>query len=201
MTTTETDLPASTFIERADALIFEEFARLQQHRTSVRHELRQQTWLKYLRAKGRREIRSPLEYVRAVAHSVCVDFIALERRRAKRELVDTTIVAQWGSCIDGSTGGGVADEQERVERRQLLRRLVASLPEQQRQILLCAYRLDMNTPEISARLNLRPNTVRVYKKRALAKIRRGLTETLGADDRKYEHRNAGRVRVGVLRKA
>lgn len=62
-----------------------------------------------------------------------------------------------------------------------LRRLVASLPEKQRMIVILRYGEDMDSDEIGAALDMPPSTVRSYLQRALVLLREKAPRILGEE--------------------
>ena len=62
-----------------------------------------------------------------------------------------------------------------------LRRLVGSLPEQQRLIVILRYGEDLDSEEIGAILNMRPSTVRTQLQRALQVLRAKSPQILGEE--------------------
>ena len=108
----------------------------------------------------------PYAYVRTM---VTNEYLSLRRRRA----VQT--VALTYEALDGPAGPVQPDPAaERNDREELWRQL-ATLPRQQRAVLVLRYYEGLSDPEIADVLGCRAATVRGYASRALAALRVELT--------------------------
>jgi RNA polymerase sigma-70 factor (sigma-E family) len=100
----------------------------------------------------------PLAYVR---RSLVNGFLNQQRRSASRELVLDELPER----------ADIRDLGADVTTRDLVWRLLATLPERQRAALVLRFFHDLNDDEIAACLNCRPGTVRSLVSRGLASLR------------------------------
>ena len=111
--------------------------------------------------------QSPERYVRRM---ILNEFLSW-RRRAE---TTRTSLAGW-DLHDGPADGA---EQDRVDDRDLLLRLIAGLPPRQRAVVALRYYEDLSDDEIAELMDCRPVTVRTQASRALATLRRALPQAL-----------------------
>ena len=107
-------------------------------------------------------------WLRRTATHRCLDI--LRRGKAQREL-------QLDELPD--VPGSISESDPFLSER--LRRLVASLPEKQRIIVVLRYSEDMDPEEIGELLGISAGTVRSYLHRALALLREKAPRTLGEE--------------------
>lgn len=110
---------------------------------------------------------NPPAYVRKMLVNAHID--ASRRRRAAEVPID-----ERHDLADP------APNQQRVESRDELRGLLATLPEQARTILILRYYLDLSDPDIAATLGIREASVRSAASRALANLRAKTTPDTAA---------------------
>ncbi len=108
----------------------------------------------------------PYAYVRTM---VTNEYLSLRRRRVVRT------VALTYEALDGPEAPALPDRASEHGDREELWRQLATLPRQQRAVLVLRYYEGLSDPEISEVLGCRPGTVRSYASRALATLRVELT--------------------------
>ncbi len=127
--------------------------------TSLAEELAQDVFLELFR--NLRQIESGahlVSWLRRVTVNRCIDRVRKRKREALTSLEDAPEPSSPASRADP-----MAAEQ--------LRRLIASLPEKQRAIVILRYQEDMDPTEIAAALGVPVNTVKSKLHRALALLR------------------------------
>lgn len=112
-------------------------------------------------------IDEPYGYVRTM---VTNEYLSLRRRRRLRTVPLTY------DALDGPQAPAAPDRGTDVGDREELWRQLATLPRQQRAVLVLRYYEGLSDPEIAQVLGCRPGTVRGYASRGLAALRIELTE-------------------------
>jgi RNA polymerase sigma-70 factor (ECF subfamily) len=136
---------------------------------SIAEEIVQDVFLQCF--ENRKNIESPghlKAWLRRVATHRCTD--VLRSWRARKEL-------QLDELLE--LPGPLPESDPLLSER--IRRLVASLPEQQRLIVILRYGEDMDSDEIGELLHLPASTVRSNLLRALSKLREKAQRTLGEE--------------------
>jgi len=109
----------------------------------------------------------PYGYVRTM---VTNEYLSLRRRRAVRTVPLTY------EALDGPKAPVQADPATAAGDRTELWRLLATLPRQQRAVIVLRYYEGLSDQEIADVLGCRPGTIRSYATRALATLRVEITE-------------------------
>jgi RNA polymerase sigma-70 factor, ECF subfamily len=100
--------------------------------------------------------------------NVCRDF---ERKRRRTEDQLTASVAT-GEFQDVGTSENQEDEAYLTQRREMIKRAIADLPEKERMSLVLRDLEGLTTEEVASIMNTRPATIRVQISSARAKIKR-----------------------------
>ena len=131
------------------------------------HDLVQEVLAKALvRWKRIGGLDEPYVYVRTM---VTNEYLSLRRRKTIRTIALTY------EALDGPRAPAQADPAEGVSERDALWARLATLPRQQRAVLVLRYYEGLRDDEIAAVLRCAPGTVRGYAARALATLRVDLT--------------------------
>src|SRR5262245_41851578 len=101
----------------------------------------------------------PYAYVRTM---VTNEYLSLRRRKKVRT------VALTYEALDGPGAPALPDQTSRLGDREDLWQRLATLPRQQRAVIVLRYYEDLTDAEIAETLGCRPGTVRGYAARALA---------------------------------
>lgn len=100
--------------------------------------------------------------------NVCRD-IERKRRRSGAQLTDSAATSEFQ---DVSTSENLEDQAYLAQRREMIRRAIADLPEKERMSLVLRDLEGLTTEEVAGIMNTRPATVRVQISSARAKIKR-----------------------------
>ena len=110
-------------------------------------------------------LESPERYVRRM---ILNEFLSWRRRG------EASHATSVGWELEDSSHGTGGSEQDRVDDRDLLLRLIAALPPRQRAVVALRYYEDLSDDEIADLMGCRPVTVRTQASRALATLRRAV---------------------------
>jgi RNA polymerase sigma-70 factor (ECF subfamily) len=144
------------------------FARMMLGSLDGAEDVLQETFLAVARAAGRYEPRGRFRaWLMRIARNLCLDRIERERRRRR-------VIAESGLDIVEPDGGGAtpAEQAEADEQMTRLRRLIAALPERQREALVLYAFEQMRYREIAEVLGVPLNTVKTLIHRARAALAR-----------------------------
>ena len=135
--------------------------------TSDAEDLTQQVFLKAWQAIGRYRKKSAFgAWLMTISRNLIIDFY---RARKEKESLDDRYEA-------ASKDPGPAQVAEATDEQQRLLRVIARLPEEQRQIIIMKFIEGYGYPEIAGLLGKKEGAVRVIQHRALKKLREFLDE-------------------------
>ncbi|WP_422506663.1 RNA polymerase sigma factor [Stenotrophomonas sp. GZD-301] len=134
-------------------------------------DLVQETYLRLLRAhEGPGAIANPEAYLFTVA-------LNLAREQAARRRWSTLPIEELEQLSQGlAEEESVEEAAERDQRSQHLQRLLATLPEHTRAVLVMQYRDGLSYKQIAERLGVSPHMVKKHVVRGLAVCRRALVD-------------------------
>lgn len=137
------------------------------HDRAAAEEIAQEAFLKLYRRLGEMEDETHARFwLRRVTGNLCVDFARKRRHRALVALEDAP--EPEAACAGGDP---------LLERQ--LRRLIASLPEKPRMVMVLRYQEDLMPEEIAGVLGMPVRTVKSHLQRSLALLRAKVGRSLG----------------------